>query len=166
MNLYLLRHGKAAPQGSLGPDDKRPLTLEGEQIVKRVAQGMAAMELEFDLILTSPLVRAAKTAEITARVLKTDKICTTPSLACDGNPRKLIEEINDNFGTLESVLIVGHEPYLAILMSVLISGDQGARFELKKSGLAKLHIENLRFAKCATLEWLLTPKQLQKLGKV
>ena len=165
MNLYLLRHGKAVPHGSLGTDEKRALTLEGEQIAKRVAQGMAAMELKLDLIITSPLIRAAKTAEITARVLKTDKVCATPSLACEGNPRKLIEEINDNYGTLENVLLVGHEPHLATLISVLISGDQGARIELKKSGLAKLHVENLRFAKCATLEWLLTPKQLQKLGK-
>lgn len=163
MNLYFLRHAKAAPRGAMGHDEKRPLTPEGEEIARRVAQGIAGMDLAFDQIITSPFTRAARTAEITARVLKTDKLWTTPSLASDGNPRKLVEEINDNYGSLENILLVGHEPYMSTLLSVLISGDQGAQIDLKKSGLAKLSVKNLRFAKCATLEWLLPPKQLQRL---
>ena len=165
MNLYFLRHGKAAPRGAMGHDEKRPLTPEGENLAKRVAKGIVELGLEFDLIITSPFVRAAKTAEITACVLKTGKLWTTPNLASEGNPRKLIDEINDNYGTLQSVMLVGHEPYMTTLMSVLLSGDQGVQIDLKKSGLAKLDVSNLRFGKCATLEWLLLPRHLQKLGK-
>jgi len=40
-----------------------------------------------------------------------------------------------------------------------------ANLDAWKSGLAKLEVDNLRFAKCATLEWLLTPKQLQKFAR-
>jgi hypothetical protein len=37
--------------------------------------------------------------------------------------------------------------------------------ELKKAGFCKLTIEKLVFGKCARLNWLLTPKQLDRLGK-
>ena len=166
MNLYCLRHAKAeARSPKFAQESKRPLTADGEEIAKRVAQGMVEMDLSFDLIITSPFIRALKTAEITAHVFKTDKLWTSPNLAVDGNPRKLIDELNENYGALNSILLVGHEPFLSALMSVLLSGDQGVQIELKKSGLAKLEVEDLRFGKCACLEWLLTPRQLQRYRK-
>jgi len=60
-------------------------------------------------------------------------------------------------------LLVGHEPYLSELISVLIAGDAGAGIMLKKGGLCRLSATSLRFSRCATLEWLLTPAQLEKL---
>jgi hypothetical protein len=53
MNLYLLRHAKAEPHGTQYPNDsKRPLSAEGEKNMRHAAQGMAALGLSFDLIIS------------------------------------------------------------------------------------------------------------------
>lgn len=166
MNLYILRHAKAEPRGlKYKLDHKRPLTSEGEEIMKSAAEGMKVLCESFDLILTSPYIRALKTAEITAGVFKTDKIWVSENLVADGNLKKLIDEINDNYSTTKDILIVGHNPSLPQLISVLLTGDSNLEVNLKKSGLCKLSTDNLRYGQCATMEWLLTPRQLQKIGK-
>jgi hypothetical protein len=35
---------------------------------------------------------------------------------------------------------------------------------MKKGGLCKLTVETLQAGRCATLEWLLTPKQMSLMG--
>ena len=72
MNLYLLRHGIAVEPGVTGyePDSERPLTARGEDRLREAAKAMDALELSFDLILSSPFLRARQTAEIIARNLK------------------------------------------------------------------------------------------------
>jgi phosphohistidine phosphatase len=78
-----------------------------------------------------------------------------------GNALELIGEINDE--RPQRVLLVGHEPDLSSLISVLVTGGSDAGIELKKGGLCRLTTEKLVFGKCATLNWLLTPKQLREL---
>ena len=58
----------------------------------------------------------------------------------------------------ESVLLVGHEPYLSGFIALLCAGDGGLRLALKKGGLCRLDAETLRHGQCATLEWLFTPR--------
>jgi phosphohistidine phosphatase len=57
-------------------------------------------------------------------------------------------------------MLVGHEPYLSGLISLLVSGDSDCRIVMKKGGLCKLSVGTLKHGRCAALEWLLTPKQL------
>lgn len=161
MNLYILRHGIAVERGTRGfeNDADRPLTLKGEERMKDIARAMKAMELEFDLILTSPYVRARHTAEIVADEFKARTILqNSEHLACDGDPKKVITEL----GRLkpENVLLSGHEPYLSELISTLVFGESAALVQMKKGGLCKLSAETLKYGRCATLEWLLTPKQM------
>jgi phosphohistidine phosphatase len=166
MNLYLLRHAKAEPRGGMWKSDsKRPLSPEGEEIMRLVARGMLELDVKIDLIVTSPFARAARTAAIAAEVYKTDKIWTSQNLVPDGEPSRLIVELNDNYSTLSNIVVVGHEPYLGELLSVLLTGESGMDVNFKKAALCKLTVENLRRGRCATLEWFLTPRQLQKLGK-
>jgi phosphohistidine phosphatase SixA len=62
-------------------------------------------------------------------------------------------------------MLVGHEPYLSQLISVLLTGrEQGVNLDLKKGGLCRLDIEVLRYGQCAVLESLLTPKQMIRLA--
>src|SRR5688572_14116843 len=61
MNLYLMRHGIAAERADTGQgsDDRaRPLTAKGIKRMSRAAEGLVALSLTFDRILTSPLERA------------------------------------------------------------------------------------------------------------
>ncbi len=166
MNLYILRHAKAGERSARYPDDsKRPLTLDGEKEMVRVAKGMREMELSFGLILSSPFVRAKRTAEIVAEVFKSNKLRLSKNLASGAELRSLIAELNEDYGALKNILLVGHEPGLSKMISRLTSGDEKLALNFKKSGLCKLTAGDLRFGRCATLEWLLTPRQLVAIGK-
>lgn len=165
MNLYFLRHAKAGERSARFPDDsKRPLTADGEKEMFCVAKGMREMDLSFGLILTSPFVRAKRTGEIVAEVFKSNKLRLSKNLASGADPRNLIHELNEDYAALKNVLLVGHEPYLSKLISRLSAGDEKFSLHFKKAGLCKLTVGNLRFGRCATLEWLLTPKHLATLG--
>ncbi len=162
MEIYILRHGIAVERGTprYKKDSDRPLTKEGEEKMHQIADAMLGMGLKFDLILSSPYVRAKQTAQIVARQFD-EEVTFTKFLEPDGNVPEVIAEINDE--KPQRVLLVGHEPDLSRLISVLISGRADASIELKKGGLCKLTSEKLTFSQCATLNWLLAPKHLRTL---
>jgi len=162
MEIYILRHGIAVERGTPGykKDSDRPLTKEGIEKMHQIAESILAMELKFDLILSSPLVRAEQTARIVADELD-EEVTFTDQLSPDGNALELVREINDE--KPQRVLLVGHEPDLSHLISLLVTGNTDASIELKKGGLCKLTADQLVFSQCATLNWLLTPKQLRSL---
>jgi phosphohistidine phosphatase len=167
MDLYILRHAIAEQRGTPGfaRDSDRPLTAKGERKMQRIAEGMLALELTFDLILSSPFLRAKQTAEIVARVFDASKILElSDTLAVGGDPEALIDELKKHRPPLGSILLVGHEPNLSSLVSVLISGDPELSITMKKGGLCKLTSESLHYGRCATLEWLLAPSQLTRLS--
>jgi len=163
MNLYLLRHGIAVEPGSPGyaKDSDRPLTPEGERKLQLIAEAMQALDLSFDLILSSPYLRARQTAELVAEVLHARKnIEFSDSLIPGGSTDKLVELLNRLKPRPENVLLVGHEPYLSGLVSRLVAGGESFSVVLKKGGLCKLATDSLEHGRCAALEWLLTPKQM------
>jgi phosphohistidine phosphatase len=160
MNLFLLRHGLAVEPGTAGfeNDTSRPLTPKGKRQLVKVAKAMRVMELGFDVIWSSPLVRARQTAEIVAKKLKAKKrLELVDELSPGGDAVKLIKKLRTLKPAPENILLVGHEPDLSELISLLVTGKSGAGFALKKAGLAKLEIEHLHAGRCATLAWLLTP---------
>ena len=75
MNLYILRHGIATDPAAheFATDAERPLTPEGKRKLRQVAEAMEALELSFDLILSSTYLRARQTAEVIAAALKERK---------------------------------------------------------------------------------------------
>jgi phosphohistidine phosphatase len=161
MNLYLLRHGLAVEPGGPGftDDSERALTPKGKAKLEKVAAAMKALDLSFDLILSSPYVRAKQTAELVAEGLKARRrLEFTETLTPSGNAKKLVELINHLIP--KDVLLVGHEPFLSEFISLLVAGTHGVPIVMKKAGLCKLSMDSLRYGRCATLEWLLTPKQM------
>jgi phosphohistidine phosphatase len=163
MKFYLLRHGLAVEPGTPGfsDDSTRPLTAEGKLKMRRVARGMKSLELSFGLILSSPYIRARQTAEIVADAFKAARrLKLTETLEPGGSTRALVETIRAWQPALESVLVVGHEPYLSGLISLLVSGETGLAIVMKKGGLCRLDVNRLKHGQCAALEWLLAPKQL------
>lgn len=164
MKLLLLRHGPAVEFGTPGyeRDSERPLTPEGRRKTRAVARALATLEVSPEVILTSPLVRAHQTAEIVATALRIKKrmlICE--HLASGGDAKRLIAAINRRHANAELVMLVGHEPDLSSLASLLLTGTaSGAGIEMKKGGVCLLETDELRAGKCATLLWLAPPKLL------
>ncbi|HWW03624.1 MAG TPA: phosphohistidine phosphatase SixA [Candidatus Acidoferrum sp.] len=167
MNLYLLRHGLAVEPGTHGfaKDADRPLIPKGERKLWKIAEAIEAMAISFDLILSSPYVRARQTAEIIAEALNArKKVEFSDALVPAGSVKRLIESLNHLQPARENVLLVGHEPYLSELISLLVSGRVGFAVVMKKGGLCKLSAQSLHAGPCAALEWLLTPKQMALMG--
>jgi phosphohistidine phosphatase len=161
MELYLLRHAIAVERDPSQNDFDRSLTPDGEQKLRRITKALRNLELSFDLIVSSPYVRARETAEIVAAELAPrQKVQLRDSLGADGNPRELIAELNKAQPVPESLLLVGHEPYLSSLIALLVSGTVKSSVILKKAGLCKLTVDTLRPGRCARLEWLLTPRHM------
>lgn len=167
MMLYLMRHGLAVEPGTPGfkTDADRALTGKGRRQMRKIAGALAEMELEFDLILSSPFVRARQTAEIVAATLKLKKhLKFSNALAVGGEPAILLRQLERLKPLPENLLLVGHEPGLSRLLSILLTGNTRLNVDFKKGGLCKLEINTLRLGACATLDWMLTPGQMKLMG--
>ena len=161
--LYVLRHGIAINRGdpAYPLDSDRPLTDKGIKRMRRIAEGMRRIGVRFDLVLSSPYRRALETAFVVARECGAGEyVQTVQALKAEVLPEEVIRTLLDKFSTCERLLLVGHEPQLSALISTLTSGGASARPLLKKGGFCKLQVDRLQIGRCATLEWLLTPRQL------
>jgi phosphohistidine phosphatase SixA len=126
---------------------------------------MRRLGVGFDVILTSAYTRALETAFLVGREYKRGgSIQTTAALTPQVLPEEVIRALQDKYSSCRNLLLVGHEPQLSALISALTSGSAGARPLMKKGGLCKLQVEKLQLGKCATLLWLLTPKQLTNMA--
>ena len=168
MNLYIVRHAIAVEEGAAGyeSDSERTLTDKGRKKMRQVAKGLRSLGVEFDLILSSPYVRARETAEILAEVFKMKKNITfTESLIPLATPELLIGEINQTY-SVESIAVVGHEPHLSTLIGILVAEDAKIDLTLKKGGVCYITADDLHHNDHrATLEWLLTPGILTEIGE-
>jgi phosphohistidine phosphatase len=164
MKICILRHGIAVVRDDLNAenDSKRQLTPKGKRQLRQTAAAMKKMGLRFDLILSSPYLRAKQTAEIVVESLRLKRqLEFSNALVPDGSFQNLIRELNESKPAPENVLLVGHEPYLSRLISLLTTGGTDLAMDFKKGGLCKLEAEKLSHDRCATLVWLLTPKQMK-----
>jgi phosphohistidine phosphatase len=163
----MIRHAIAVGEGSPEYDDdsQRPLTDKGKKKMRQIAKGLRAIGVEFDLILSSPYVRATETAEILADVFKMKKeIQFSDNLVPMGNPELLIAEMNEKY-TTSSIVLVGHEPFLSALIGLLVSENVHIDMTMKKGGVCRLSSVDLHHTQKATLEWLLTPGILVEIGE-
>lgn len=159
MKIYILRHGIALDRNdpNVSSDANRPLIPIGIEKIKKISKFIKKQKISFDLIFSSPYLRAKETAEIVSEKLKIE-IQETELLIPSGSFEKLVERINSR--ELESVLLVGHEPFLSSFLSFLLTGNENLNLELKKGGFCcvefyeKIEIGN------GTLTFLLTPKQM------
>jgi phosphohistidine phosphatase len=167
MNIYIIRHAIAVDEGTpeYEEDSQRPLTDKGKKKMRQIAKGLRTLGVDFDLILSSPYLRAKETAEVLADVFKIKKsVAFSENLIPMGDPDLLISELNEKHGA-NSVALVGHEPQLTALISLLVSEKAGVDMTLKKGGVCRLSADDLHHTRKATLEWLLTPGILVEIGE-
>jgi len=163
LELYLIRHGVAEERGKDWPDDsKRPLTAEGITRLQKAARGLNAIDVTFDQIVTSPLVRTRQTADVFSQELKSKPpIATSDALAPAGTPPAVIQEITKHVRKAK-VALVGHEPNLGELAALLIAARNPLEF--KKGGICRIDFDVLPPKGAGALRWFVTPKMLRSLG--
>ena len=159
MELYIVRHGLAGQSTEDAGDDERALTPKGRQKTHKVAEGLRALGCRPGRIATSPLKRAAETAQIIADVIGSDAPLDVCNFLVPGATAKAVA---DWLATLEedSVMIVGHMPDTAEIAASLIFGQPGADIVFKKSAVCCISFEGAPAEGAGRLEWLLQPAQL------
>ncbi|MCP5464002.1 MAG: phosphohistidine phosphatase SixA [Deltaproteobacteria bacterium] len=140
MRFFVLRHSEAEPKGGDKVDHERRLVASGEASAYRQAKKRISQLDGLEAILTSPALRAKETADIFASVLGKPEIVEE----CDflnpiSEPMTILRELR-RYQDRENIMVVGHEPNLSQIVSLLISGTNMASIRLKKSGLAVLDV--------------------------
>jgi phosphohistidine phosphatase len=165
MMLYIMRHGLAEEPTLKGDDAARKLTEKGTEKIRKAAAGMRAAQLAFNLILTSPIVRAAQTAEIVATELRGPKPKTMPELSTGVSPANALEALGKQ-RLPESVLVVGHEPTLSRMASLMLTDStESVGIRLKQGGIIALEFPDRVESAAAKLRWMMTQRQLRQLRK-
>ncbi len=166
MKLHVLRHAIAVERGTPGYDDDstRPLTDDGIRKMRQAARGIERLKVDVDLILTSPYRRAVETAEIAAEALDArQRLEVLDALAAPIAAAEAVRRIAERASGAESVMIVGHEPGLSEIGSILLAGHEDLSLRLKKGGLFTLDCRRIA-PREGTLESWLPPRVLRRIG--
>jgi phosphohistidine phosphatase len=163
LELYLIRHGVAAERGEDYPDDsKRPLTSEGIARLRKEAKALSALDVSFDQILSSPLVRARQTADVFAEELKEKpSVALADALTPAGSPAAVIQELGKHMRKAR-IALVGHEPNMGELAAHLIGSKVPLPF--KKGAIARIDFSVFPPKGKGQLVWFVTPRMLRKLS--
>ena len=161
MIIYFLRHASAGePVKNPKKDEKRALDEVGVEQCGNVGRALAALDVQVDMILSSPLKRAAQTASLVGNEMGYEgKLQLEDGLrpgASFADFRKMV----DKYARHEAIMVVGHNPNLSEFLgrSISESGCEAA-VDLKKGGIAR--VETGRNA--GMLHWYLTPKVVRAL---
>jgi phosphohistidine phosphatase len=164
VELYIIRHGLAAQRGDAYPDDgKRPLTHKGILRLKKEARALARLGVNFDQIVTSPLVRARQTADVFAEALAPHPpVALSDALSTSGTAVAVIEDLG-RFARRARIALVGHEPNLGELTARLLGARRAIEF--KKGAICRIDVAALPPTRPGTLRWFATPKILRLIAK-
>jgi phosphohistidine phosphatase len=165
MDLYLVRHAIAEPRdGSRWRDDSlRPLTPDGKALFRAGARGLRRLGVEVEAVLASPYTRAWDTAVILAKQAGWPSPEASPALEPANPPSSCVEALE--MRSESSLALVGHQPQLSRLASLLACGNEDAlRLELKKGGVLCLRIADAPAASSGVLRWSASPRMLRILG--
>ena len=163
MILLLIRHADAGERDPTRyPDDtERPITRKGRKAMARVCRVLRRRDLTPDLILSSPWTRAWQTAEIVADELTAGEVEPAELAALTESPR--LEPIAGAIGERGSddiVALVGHDPWISELGSLLLTGSpERLSIDFPKGGVLGMDLARVE-AGSAQLRFLLRPKMV------
>jgi phosphohistidine phosphatase len=156
--VYFLRHGLAGVREEWqGDDAKRPLTKKGIKNLVTQAKTLARLDLQLDVIITSPLTRAFQTADIIAGALKMVAQLKQDERLQPGFGRDDLEQVLADHPQAKNIMLVGHEPDFSLTISALIGGG---KVILKKGSLTRVDITATAPLQ-GNLVWLLPPKSMR-----
>ena len=155
LKLHLLRHADAGdPAAWDRPDVERPLSGKGRQQAELLGRFLVGGGFRADAVITSPLVRAAQTAELVAAELVLP-VQVDPRLGLAFGPDELLELLADA-GEPRRPVLVGHDPDFSELASWLT----GTELRMKKGSMARIDVDEAIGPGLGRLRWLLPPDLL------
>jgi phosphohistidine phosphatase SixA len=155
--LHLLRHAHAGdPEGWTGDDAARPLSAKGEGHAERLGTFLAGVGFRPDAIVSSPKVRARRTAEIVAGHLGLD-VRLDDRLA-SGFDATTVDAILADLGRPKRPVLVGHDPDFSDLLGWLARAEG---LTMKKGAFARVDVQGPVASGQGTLRWLVPPDLLE-----
>jgi len=176
MKVLVIRHGIAQDRDEFakahpGADDgARPLTGRGRKRLRAGARGLCRVAPGVSLLATSPLTRAAQTADVVEACLGDDggrgrlKRVVVAALAPEQPVAALLKWLQAQRPDV-TVALIGHEPQLGTFAGWMCTGLQESFIRLKKGGACLLRLKDGVKPGRATLVWSLSPAQLRALGR-
>jgi phosphohistidine phosphatase len=167
MNLFVLRHASAGTRRT-NPvvDVKRPLDKDGKRHSLQLAYVLNGLNVNFDLIVSSPLKRSLQTAQLIGTETGYETpILISKALAPEATFAEFQRLLHD-CSSYENVMVVGHNPNITAFLSQLVCGQSAhnsprtqPRIRLRKGSIARLSLQRGP----ATLQWLLDPRIVREL---
>ena len=140
MTVYLIRHARAAERGSEYPDDsQRPLIEKGHTQAETLAKVFETLGVTLDRLFSSPYIRAAQTAEPLSTCLKQGRRVQYLEALASDDYTQLLYDLKEGLEVKDEVIaLVGHEPYLSELASLLLTDSQSLNTAFKKAAFMQL----------------------------
>jgi phosphohistidine phosphatase len=159
MIIYFLRHASAGePVANPKKDEKRPLDREGIEQCGYVGRALAALDVQVDAIVSSPLKRATQTASLVGNELGHEGKLQLEAALRPGGTLADFRKVLDKHARQDAIMVVGHNPNLSEFLGQTISGGAGdTAVDLKKGAVARVEFDR----NSGRLQWCLTPKILR-----
>ncbi len=128
MDLILWRHAEARNPEGAEADADRELTARGRRQAEKLAEWLRAQPLRNVAVLSSPAKRAVQTAQTLGLPVK-----VKTQLGVGASTADLLGAVDwpDHAG---AIIVVGHQPTLGRLASLLLAGTE-ADWTIKKGGI-------------------------------
>ena len=140
--LYLVRHAQASD--SVSPDLIRPLVANGMIDAARMGKHLANRMQGIDLILTSNAERTQMTAQVFCEQLKLDnQIVKVIEDLYESSPKHYLDALSEVSESMDSVMIVGHNPSISYLAEFLTGEEIGS---MPTCAVVGITFENLTWA--------------------
>ena len=161
MLIHLMQHGACLPEEL---DPHLSLSPLGSEQAAKSGRAARWLRLHFDLIVTSPKLRAVQTAEIVAETMDypVRDILVSDTAKANAPAEKTVNFLFEQ-EKKSSILLVGHLPSLGKVASRLMGRDCSLDIHIENGGL--MQIEVTTPLSRARLNWHLTPRQLARLGE-
>ena len=163
MDLLIVRHARAQDRDDFAstrqPDEKRPLTAKGVRRMKKAARGLRSLVPSVGLLVSSKLRRSSQTAKIIADAYGGIEWIEQERLAPGASPQQLIAWLAAQPEN-ETACIVGHEPDLSDLLSLLLAEKKDQPAKLKKGSACLLTFAGPVAACAGHLQWYRSAKEL------
>ena len=158
LQLQFLRHADAGdPDGWAGDDALRPLSAKGELQAERLGTFLADIGFRPDAIVSSPKVRARRTAEIVGQAIGVG-VRIDERLAI-GFDAAAVDAILAAAGDPARPVLVGHDPDFSQVLGWLVNADG---LTMKKGAFARVDVRGAVADGRGTLRWLVTPDLLDR----
>lgn len=158
LQLHFLRHADAGdPEGFQGDDAARPLSEKGELQAERLGSFLAEVGFQPDAIISSPKVRARRTAEVVGAAIGVG-VRLDDRLAGGVDPAT-VDAILADAGKPQRPVLVGHDPDFSQVLGWLANADG---LTMKKGAFARVDVRGDVADGRGTLRWLVPPDLLKR----